>query len=150
MAADAIAAQEEVLIRSPEDNLYAERSPDEPLTQGEVSIADRSGQFLQRYIRVTNQYITIHSLAGNPPLERINFQDIKSIIYCEGLSRSAQAYARPGTSVGSEEAEAIASEIKSEPLTDFIISTTEDGYYRGRFTPKYDTVEGCHTFDSVM
>lgn len=135
VAADAAANQDDVSTRSTENNVYADRSPDEPLIQGEMLMADRSGQFLQRYIRITNQYITIHSVAGNPPLDRINFQDIDSLIYCEGLSRSAQAFCRPSTSVGSDEADRIASEINSEPLTDFIISTTEDGYYRGKFVP---------------
>jgi hypothetical protein len=125
------AVQEDISKRSTEHDSYADRNPDEALTQGEVSMADRSGQFLKRFIRVTNQYITLHSVAGCPPLDRINFQDINCIIYCDGLSRSAQAYARPSTAFSAEEANRIASETKSEPLTDFIISTTEDGYYRG-------------------
>jgi hypothetical protein len=118
-----------------EDNSFAERNPDEPLTQGEVSMADRSGQFQKRFIRVTNQYITLHSVVGSPPLDRINFQDINSIIYCEGLSRTAQAYCRPCTMAISDEANPMANGMNTEPQTDFVISTTEDGYYRGKCTP---------------
>jgi hypothetical protein len=140
----ATGAQMESSKRSSEDDAFAERNPDEALTQGEVSMADRSGQFLKRFIRVTNQYITLHSVAGSPPLDRINFQDIKSIISCEGQSRSAQAYCRPSTTVSSDEANQISEEMKTEPLTDFIISTTEDGYYRGKCKQYFQYV--THSF----
>jgi hypothetical protein len=113
-----------------EDDVCASRGLEDVLIQGELSLmVGRSKQFQLQFLRVTKAYITYHSKPGYPAIDRINFEDVDSLIYYE--ENSLKIFSRPDSNFTTDEAQTISQTKSMEPLTDFIVCTAQSGYFRG-------------------
>ena len=112
-----------------EEDICTTRGPNDILIQGPLlMMSRRSGPFQTRFLKVTNSYITYHSKAESPAVDRINFQDVDSILFFEGNPSAVKIFGREGTE---GEGEQLTNDMSLDPETDFAIVTSRSGYFRG-------------------